>query len=148
MNLSRQHHPSSPAHSTPRAWLLSLGLFGAALGMAEPARAQQACDLDCPLGTTCELAPLACPAIACAEDNPDCPRCDPTPVTPYCALAACNTDSDCSDDNACTLDKCNVATGKCDKPAEIEGCCKTDADCNDNDPCTTDQCSGPGGKCR
>ena len=101
MNLSRQHHPSSPTHSTPRAWLLSLGLFGAALGMAEPARAQQACDLDCPLGTTCELAPLACPAIACAEDNPDCPRCDPTPVTPYCALAACNTDSDCAPSMKC-----------------------------------------------
>lgn len=87
----------------PRAWLLSLGLLGAAFGLAEPARAQQAasCDLDCPLGTTCELAPVGCPAIACADDSPDCPVCDTSATTPYCAPAACNADSDCGASMKC-----------------------------------------------
>jgi MYXO-CTERM domain-containing protein len=101
---SRRASParSAPSPWLPRAWLLSLDLLGVAV--AEPAWAAQAenCNLDCPLGTTCELAPVACPAIACAEDSPDCPRCDSTADgTPYCAPAACESDSECSDSMKC-----------------------------------------------
>jgi hypothetical protein len=90
------------SRSMSRAWLLSLGLMGVAV--AEPAWAAptESCNLDCPLGTTCEFAPVACPAIACAEDSPDCPRCDSSAEgTPYCAPAACESDSECADSMKC-----------------------------------------------
>jgi MYXO-CTERM domain-containing protein len=88
-----------PSRSTPRAWLLSLGLLGVAV--AEPAwAATESCDLDCPQGTACEIAPLGCPAIDCAEDAADCPRCEDTGA-PYCAPAACESDSDCGGSMKC-----------------------------------------------
>ncbi|HTV19509.1 MAG TPA: MYXO-CTERM sorting domain-containing protein [Polyangiaceae bacterium] len=174
MNLSRHHHFSSSTHSMSRAWLLSLGLLGAALGVAAPAAAQQAasCDLDCPLGTTCELAPVACPAIACAVDSPDCPVCDGTP-TPYCAPAACEADSDCDESMRCaehTAFDCGAVAEPAIAPAsgdaapstqpEAPACepdvirqctprwqlpCSIDSDCGDGFRCEeTEACSVPG----
>jgi len=93
---------SSAARSMPRAWLLSFGLLG--LAVAEPAWAapSESCDLDCPLGTSCQFAPFVCALILCDEDNPDCVDCDNDgPGTPYCAFAACETDSDCDDSMKC-----------------------------------------------
>jgi hypothetical protein len=76
-----------------RAWLLSLGLLGVAV--AEPAWAvpTESCDLECPLGTTCEIANI-CLAIGCPEDNPDCPP--SCAINLMCAPAACESDNDCS----------------------------------------------------
>jgi MYXO-CTERM domain-containing protein len=101
----RRPRPHSKAASMPRAWLLSLGMLSPGLlsvAMAEPAWAAptEICDLDCPQGTTCQIAPVACPAIACADDSADCPRCD-GPGTPYCAPAACESDSDCGGSMKC-----------------------------------------------
>jgi hypothetical protein len=90
---------TSRASSVPAAWLVALGAFGVAItatgfASAVAAPAEPSCDLDCPQGTTCELAPVACPAIFCADDAPDCPRCDDHSV-PYCAPADCQDDGGC-----------------------------------------------------
>jgi hypothetical protein len=95
------------------AWLLTSALlsFGV-LGIAVPAEAAatESCGLDCPIGTTCALAPAGCPAIGCA-DPADCPPCD-APATPYCAPADCESDSDCGGSMLCaeqTLLDCGAA---------------------------------------
>lgn len=173
MNLKHRQH-TSPASSrfVPRAWLLSFGLIGVAA--AQPAwAATEGCDLECPLGTTCELAPGSCPAIGCV-DPADCPPCDAQP-TPYCAPAECESDSDCGDSMRCaehsTLD-CGPATSTpaaapaaadgdepraaapeaaaCE-PSVIRQCaprwqlpCTADADCGDGFRCEeTEACSVP-----
>jgi hypothetical protein len=80
--------------------LLAFGLLGAAA--AKPAWAAESCGLDCPLGTTCQIAPVVCAAVFCADDDADCAPCDAgQPGTPYCASAACTSDSDCSDSMRC-----------------------------------------------
>jgi hypothetical protein len=97
----------------PRAWLLSFGLLGVAV--AEPAWAApvEGCDLECPLGTTCQFAPFACALISCPEDNPDCVVCDDEgPGTPYCGYAACETDSDCGDSMKCVDNGFECASGE------------------------------------
>jgi hypothetical protein len=53
--------------------------------------------------------------------------------------AGCATDAECSDENVCTSDGCDPATGRC------EHVDMTTATCDDGDPCTTDACSATDG---
>lgn len=115
----------------------AVALF-AALGVSLSARVASAvaappsCELDCPRGFTCEIAPQACPAIACADDNPDCPRCD-GPGTPYCEPAECEADADCGDATVCaeyrlldcpsTAPAADTGDAQTDKAAEAPGGC-------------------------
>jgi len=50
---------------------------------------------------------------------------------------SCTADSQCSDDDPCTTDKCNAGTCTHGK---VPNCCKSVADCNDGDTCTADSC--------
>lgn len=96
---SRHRDPSSFMR---RAWTLA-ACAGAFVASAPSAAlsAPAACDLDCEQGFVCELAPAACPAILCLDENdPSCPRCDGEPV-PYCAPAACESDADCGGGTVC-----------------------------------------------
>jgi hypothetical protein len=49
----------------------------------------------------------------------------------------CDAAKRCNDNNACTTDTCNPATGACSHPTLV---------CNDNNACTTDSCNGTGRK--
>lgn len=102
--------------------------------------------------------PIVCPSSSC--DNGD--ACDGVEqcVGGFCAPG---TPPDCDDNNACTSDSCNPATGcvhtsddgePCD---DFDSCTDNDAclnsacggftvDCNDGNPCTADGCD-PGSGC-
>src|SRR5438128_2315346 len=58
-----------------------------------------------------------------------------------CANQTCQAGTPvvCEDNDVCTTNTCDHATGACSFPA-IAGCCNVDPDCNDNDACTTDTC--------
>eukprot|EP00567_Pseudictyota_dubia_P008425 CAMPEP_0197439364 /NCGR_PEP_ID=MMETSP1175-20131217/6123_1 /TAXON_ID=1003142 /ORGANISM="Triceratium dubium, Strain CCMP147" /LENGTH=676 /DNA_ID=CAMNT_0042969271 /DNA_START=77 /DNA_END=2108 /DNA_ORIENTATION=- len=49
----------------------------------------------------------------------------------YSVSSACSTNSECDDQDACTTDVCNTATGICEN---------TVINCSDGDTCTTDSC--------
>lgn len=51
----------------------------------------------------------------------------------------CTQDAQCADDNACTANTCNVATGACEAEL-LEGCCLTDAECAAPDQCSIATC--------
>ena len=51
----------------------------------------------------------------------------------------CAGDEACDDDDLCTQDLCDPATGLCSH-VEIEDCCVVDLDCDDGDFCTADSC--------
>ncbi len=67
----------------------------------------------------------------------------------------CTSDADCNDNNACTTDMCNPATGCVHTPivcndnnactadtcSPATGCVNTAIVCNDNNACTTDTCN-------
>lgn len=52
----------------------------------------------------------------------------------------CTEDAQCADDNGCTANTCNVATGACEAEL-LEGCCLTDADCEAPDQCSAASCN-------
>src|SRR5690606_15653472 len=68
------------------------------------------------------------------------------PLGPPCTERVCApggvcgvVDLGCDDQDPCTLDRCDPATGGCaHTPSGIAGCpaCTSDAQCADNDPCT------------
>jgi hypothetical protein len=76
---------------------------------------------------------------------------DPCTVGDWCDLGShacqpgakktpcCETEADCDDGDACTLDLCT--TDDC-LALPVPGCCNGDADCDDGDPCTADSCAG------
>jgi photosystem II stability/assembly factor-like uncharacterized protein len=86
----------------------------------------------------------------------------------FCAAPeeVCFADGDCDDDNPCTRDTCNVATGQCAHTPEPDGLPCDDSDactigntcnagscgmplvCDDSDPCTDDFCLPDLGICR
>ncbi|MGH7894053.1 MAG: hypothetical protein ACREQL_05245, partial [Candidatus Binatia bacterium] len=59
-----------------------------------------------------------------------------------CQSGVCQsgTPLNCNDNNVCTTDACNAATGLC-QHGTVTGCCNTGADCNDGDACTIDACT-------
>ena len=56
--------------------------------------------------------------------------------------ATCKADADCDDTNGCTIDTCDVATGKC---AHANAKIKTA--CDDGNACTSDEICNSTGKC-
>ncbi len=87
--------------------------------------------------------------------------CAPPPVK-------CTTDKACDDNSGCTVDKCDLNTGKCSNVAAKDGVICSDGnlctmgevckagkcgagkpkECNDNKPCTSDLCSTTTGVCK
>ena len=64
---------------------------------------------------------------------------DPCTETATACVAACQTELDCADGNACTEDAC--VNGSCDNlPSDTAGCCAVDGDCDDANPCTKNSC--------
>ena len=66
----------------------------------------------------------------------------------YFPPAGCTFDSDCNDNNECTDDVCNFATGFCDRTANDQNLCTDSVDCTlDDCSCgsciSTDNCSPP-----
>ena len=75
----------------------------------------------------------------------------------------CFADLDCDDNNPCTLDRCDGATGRCQHPPAddgtacddgdacttggtcLGGVCGTPVDCDDGNLCTDDVCTSSGG---
>jgi hypothetical protein len=51
---------------------------------------------------------------------------------------ACAGDGDCADDDACTLDRCDLETSRCQRV-------DTSSTCDDGDACTADACSAAQG---
>jgi hypothetical protein len=52
----------------------------------------------------------------------------------------CETDLDCTDQNACTSDHCDVQTLTCLPSTADPNCCETHAECDDQNPCNLDRC--------
>ncbi len=63
-------------------------------------------------------------------------------VVPCSASSGCSVNTDCDDDNACTIDTC--ISNSCSYKF-LAGCCASDEQCNDKDPCTENRCVN--GKC-
>ena len=60
-----------------------------------------------------------------------------------CAPPGCKSATDCDDGKPCTLDACELATGKCQHTA-IAGCsgsCAQGQSCDDGNVCTSDTCT-------
>jgi hypothetical protein len=53
------------------------------------------------------------------------------------AETSCTSDADCADDNACTSDRCNPDTRRCETVDT--------SSCDDGDPCTRDTCTAGAG---
>src|SRR5438445_7245955 len=81
------------------------------------------------------LSGLAAVAALVACQSPDPPLAEAEQ-----AATACTINSQCNDNNACTIDVCNTATMMCTN-TPITGCCNTNSDCNDSNACTTDTCN-------
>ncbi len=79
----------------------------------------------------------------CPDDNNVCNG------TPVCnGSAGCqSTPLDCNDNNTCTSDSCDPASGCVNTP--LPGCtgCQSDAACADTNACTVDTCDVPTGTC-
>lgn len=113
-----------------------------ALGAAAvPGRAlaEQACgDKTCPLGFTCETASSTCPAIACADDAPDCKTCTAS-TSNYCVAAECAADTDCGAHMVCAGQE--VVDCPAPPPAKRcapnETCPEPDAPADRSTACTT-----------
>ena len=160
---------------------------------ATPANNGMPCDADgskCSHGDVCGTGVCkAGPKLACNDNNP-CTKdsCKPlvgclhTPIPGPCQdgnactladrckggkCAASGKKKVCNDNTVCTLDRCNVVTGKCsytklsgqacndgNKCTTLDLCvggvCKPTGlskKCNDSNPCTIDGCNGKTGKC-
>lgn len=84
--------------------------------------ANKACseDSDCPREFECVQDQAVCPAIACAEDDPDCKvDCDP-PETKSCQPKSipCEDDSACPSDWSCFGNEATSCSGGADMPTE------------------------------
>jgi hypothetical protein len=59
-------------------------------------------------------------------------------------VTSCQDEGDCDDQDPCTVDRCNAATGLCEHlgvaPGRPAQGCVVDADCDDRDPCTSETC--------
>src|SRR5437867_2978074 len=98
------------------------------------------CDLTANNNTGgCVNAPIArcCTADADCDDGDACNGLETCDVANQTCQAG--TPVVCEDNDVCTTNTCDHATGACSFPP-IAGCCNVDPDCNDNDACTTDTC--------
>jgi hypothetical protein len=84
------------------------------------------------LGAGCESAAPSAP------DGGGIRLADSAALAPDAARAVCESDVECTDGLACTVDRC--VGGLCER-APIDGCCAHDVDCpGDGDPCTESAC--------
>ncbi|MBM4396283.1 MAG: hypothetical protein FJ087_11390, partial [Deltaproteobacteria bacterium] len=119
--------------------------------------------VECPAGTD-PCSPQACDpgtgqcAPAPKPDGTECATPDPCDKDTRCIDGACEGGPKCADENACTDDQCDPATGACayqplGPPATCDdgdpctsgdaceaGVCIPGAGCDDLDPCTADTC--------
>ncbi len=77
--------------------------------------------------------PPICQGVVCTDNNA-CTTDSCDPATGNCVFTPIN----CNDNNACTSDTCNPATGCVHTPIVV---------CNDNNACTTDMCDPATGYC-
>jgi hypothetical protein len=106
---------------------------------------------NCDDGNVCTDNVCAPSTGACANPNNSAACTDGNACTQgdACSAGACVPGSakNCDDNQPCTADACNSATGACSQ-SPIIGCggnCAGNADCNDKNVCTTDACTS--GKC-
>ncbi|HAZ28305.1 MAG TPA: hypothetical protein DCY48_00830 [Candidatus Magasanikbacteria bacterium] len=99
----------------------------------------------CQAEAVCSAA--SCVADECQETALDCNDNDP------CTTDACDPATgctavpvDCDDDEACTADACNPNTGVCEYTPAC-GDCDTNEECDDENPCTDDRCDVTTGAC-
>jgi hypothetical protein len=129
--------------------VLLLALTSAVPARAQPCTSDAECDdqNDCTLdacvrllcvrvplgnGETCATDPCTpgtCPSDACVADTPV-PGCRP-----------CQTNDDCEDGSACTIDTCNELGG-CERQAGEGSTCDDDDPCTVDDRCANDLCAG------
>ena len=84
-----------------------------------------------------------CRAWQCANDA-QCGagrKCNSLNYKCYDAPKGCTLDTHCLDDDVCSDDSCDKATGACTH-SKLQGCCNSAADCDDKNPCTTESCGG------
>lgn len=72
------------------------------------------------------------------EDGTACRDTEPCTVGEFCRGGVCGVPVVCDDQNPCTVDWCNRATGECRFEPTV---------CNDGDPCTADVCDPRAGGC-
>ena len=123
--------------------------------------------------TTCDNASGTCKAGAVNSGGP-CTDGSACTVGDTCTGGTCVSGNapNCDDNNVCTTDSCDPATGcknvnntigcvdgdactqndtcsggKCGGVAVV-GCCLDSSQCNDNNPCTVDVCDAVGGTCK
>src|SRR6185369_4272479 len=80
--------------------------------------------------------PKSTPVITCADNNL-CTTESCNPATGICANTGTTT---CNDNNACTTESCNPSTGQCQTDSTTT--------CNDNNACTTESCNPSTGQCQ
>ncbi|HTQ07979.1 MAG TPA: hypothetical protein VMI54_29200 [Polyangiaceae bacterium] len=150
-----------------RSCLVALS-FAGPLAFVAPARADVACgDQTCPQNYTCQSEPVACPAIACAKDDPNCTPVSCTGTVQTCEPLPCTSDSDCADGMVCYTQTeevcptapacakgqdCPQATDTTCTTSTMSGCvpkyllpCNVDADCGDGFTCEEEQECGCAG---
>jgi hypothetical protein len=140
---SRTSGPLLPARALTLVLAASLALAGCG-GSAVPFVAADAgAEL---IGPPVDVAvPDAASDVGAPDLGPDTCACRPgdpcTATSPECAPPGCVNDEDCRDDDLCTADRCESATGAC-RHEPLAGCCSVDADCDDGVGCTLDRCQG------
>jgi hypothetical protein len=65
-------------------------------------------------------------------------RIDTLTVATACGESPCLSASDCTDEDVCTLEHCDL--GSCVSVVENENCCFVDEDCDDDNICTVNNC--------
>ena len=96
-------------------------------------------DEDCDMGFRCDDDGV-CRQVGECSCDPDDPC---TEFAPECQCDffgdECSTDSDCDDDEKCTLNSCWC--GYCETEiADLPECCASHADCDDGIPCSENRC--------
>ena len=100
-------------------------------------------DLDCDdfnpcTRDTCNTLTGQCKSTPEANGLP-CQDGDPCTVGSTCNNGVCGAPVSCNDQNSCTEDRCDPATGRCvNRPVA----------CDDGNPCTVDSCVATTGQCR
>ncbi len=136
-----------------------------------PVEGELACDDGdvCTTGDTCLAGVCAGPAADCDDGNPcttdtcdpalgcvhtdddgaTCEDGDPCTVDDTCAEGACvaGPPNPCDDDNACSIDLCDVDVGCVHLPTQNPCCIGLSSVCEDGNPCTTDLCDALTGDC-
>ena len=117
---------------------------------------------DCQVDQDCPQPPnlSTCQKVACVdnkclvsqqEDGVSCGDAGPCVTEGKCVAGACEgAVNACDDNDPCTTDACDPASGDCSH-VKIDGCgkpgCNSDQDCDDGNVCTQDMCDAGTGVC-